>query len=212
MPHAKQLESWLGERQQDQSRQFPINRNEAAELFEISPSTLNRRLDRLVEFGCIRIISSSQGSIVEIVNWDEYQNTKNVESENTNENIGETDISGASLENGWKTDGERVESEWKTDGKQMETIEEGKEVKEGEEGRECKDSSTQPSLFGTDEPPKKKTRSRSRKKKDADLYTDDFRRFFDSYPEHRRTDEHATAIACTTRWTASKESHRQMAI
>lgn len=58
--------------------QFVFGRNKAADVFGWSPSTLWKRMQKLVDMGCIIINSDKQYSIITICNWSIYQPDENI--------------------------------------------------------------------------------------------------------------------------------------
>lgn len=100
-----------------QPGQFAIGREAASEELGISGSAWYRGMQKLQEFGSIRVEANNRFTIVSIVNWRKYQGE--VDNERTT--------------NEQQADNERTTSE-----QQADTIEEGKEVLEGKEEKEGK--------------------------------------------------------------------------
>lgn len=129
------------ERIEIQPGQFVINKPDACSIFGISASTLNRRLDRLVELGCIEVKANTRFTVIHICGWNQYQQdepskSKGAENGNAKENVDETHISSQVAENERKTDditgGKRMT-------KRAVTIEEVLEVLEEEEEEELEE-------------------------------------------------------------------------
>jgi hypothetical protein len=57
--------------------QFVFGRKSAAKELKENPETIRKRMDKLKNIGNITIESTSQYSIITIVNWDSYQNYEN---------------------------------------------------------------------------------------------------------------------------------------
>lgn len=56
--------------------QFIYGRNKAAEHLHMSPSTVYKRMKKLVDLGCCNIKSNTHYSIITICNWDTYQGSE----------------------------------------------------------------------------------------------------------------------------------------
>lgn len=95
--------------------QFVFGRKSAAKELKENPETIRKRMDKLKNIGNITIESTSQYSIITIINWDSYQGCEN---KSTTESTSQ------------------VPAKYQP----STTIEEGKEGKEGKEKRFSSDS------------------------------------------------------------------------
>lgn len=93
-----------------QPGQFATGREAASEELGVSGSAWYRSMQKLQEFGCIRMEANNRFTIVSIVNWRKYQGEVNNER---------------------TTDEQQADNERTTGEQQADTIEEGQELKEG---------------------------------------------------------------------------------
>lgn len=100
-----------------QPGQFAIGREAASEELGVSGSGWYRSMQKLQEFGCIKMEANNRFTIVSIVNWRKYQGELNNEK---------------------TTDEQQSDNGKTTEEQQKDTIEEGEEVLEGKEAKEGK--------------------------------------------------------------------------
>lgn len=67
--------------------QFIFGRHGAAEALGWNPSTTWKRMQKLVEFGCISIQSNNRYSVVTICNWEEYQEEKSIKEQQSDSRV-----------------------------------------------------------------------------------------------------------------------------